>query len=355
MSTVLPGMLRFEEAYQPRPWGGQRLATALGKPAPADTPIGEAWLVSDHPSHVSRVAEGPWAGHTLHQILKAVPDALLGTLAKPTPHGRFPLLLKLLDAAEPLSVQVHPDDHHALRLGEPDVGKTEMWYVLDADPQSCLYCGLHADTTPEQLTQSIHNSGLVEHLMSYPANPGASVFVPAGTIHAIGAGILIAEIQQNSDLTYRLYDWGRTDAQGRPRELHVEKSLAVTKFGQAPAVGTGLRYTAHGIEHTVLGACPYFAGERLESSGGEAHRETGGRSFHLLLGVHGTLHIGCDGETQTLQPGQALLIPGNTTEFTITGTGTLLDYYVPDLTHDIAAPLQTAGHANNLIERLLAR
>lgn len=354
MSTVLPGMLRFEEAYQPRPWGGQRLATALGKPAPADTPIGEAWLVSDHPSHVSRVAEGPWAGHTLHQILKAVPDALLGTLAKPTPHSRFPLLLKLLDAAEPLSVQVHPDDHHAQHLGEPDVGKTEMWYVLDADPESCLYCGLRADTAPEHLAEGMRTGNIVDQLMSYPAIKGASVFVPAGTVHAIGAGVLIAEIQQNSDLTYRLYDWGRTDAQGQPRELHLEKSLAVTKFGQAPAIGNGLTYTNAGLEHTVLGACAYFAGERLENSGGEARRETGGRSFHLLLGVHGTLQIGCDDETQTLQAGQALLVPGNTHEFFLCGEGTVLDYYVPDLAHDIAAPLQAAGHANDQIERLLA-
>jgi hypothetical protein len=242
MSTVLPGMLRFEEAYQPRPWGGHRLATALGKPAPTDTPIGEAWLVSDHPSHVSRVAEGPWAGHTLHEILKAVPEALLGTLARPTPQGRFPLLLKLLDAAEPLSVQVHPDDHHALRLGEPDVGKTEMWYVLDADPQSCLYCGLHADTTPEQLTQGIHNGGLVEHLITFPATPGASVFVPAGTIHAIGAGILIAEIQQNSDLTYRLYDWAAPTPKASPASSTSRNPLpspsSVRRPPSAPACAT---------------------------------------------------------------------------------------------------------------------
>lgn len=355
MSTVLPGLLRFEEAYQPRPWGGQQLANTLGKPAPRDTPIGEAWLISDHPSHESRVADGPWAGHTLHQILRAVPDALLGSLAQPTPHGRFPLLLKLLDAAEPLSVQVHPDDHHAQRLGEPDVGKTEMWYVLDAAPGSRLYCGLCEDTTPEHLVDGVKTGAIVDQLIHYAATPGVSVFVPAGTVHAIGAGILIAEIQQNSDLTYRLYDWGRTDAQGQPRELHVDKSVAVTKFGQAPAIGNGLAYTAHGIEHTILGACPYFAGERLAISGGETRRPTGARSFHLLLGVSGNIALRCDGDAQPLPPGQALLVPGNAQEFTIQGQGTLLDYYVPSITEDILQPLTAAGHPQAAINALLAR
>ncbi len=344
--------LRLDEIYHHRVWGGRNLATLYGKDIPEDKPTAEAWLVSDHPVDVSVVAEGPHAGRTLHDLLEDHAEALLGRRARPNVHGRFPLLLKVLDANDVLSIQVHPDDEIAARLNEPDVGKTEMWHVLHAVPHSELICGLYPSVTAESFEGVMNDEAVVDLMVRFEVEEGTSVFVPAGTVHAIGAGIVLAEIQQNSDLTYRLYDWGRVGSDGKPRELHLDKAMEAIRFGSThTGPNRPLAYEEDGVSRSVLAACRYFAAELLEIP--EAcTRRTGGDTFHILLVRNGDLTVTTDGSEHRLAPGQALLIPGDVAEFRIQGPGSVLDYYVPDLRKDIAEPLKAHGYNKEEILRL---
>lgn len=344
--------LRFQEKFFERPWGGDKLRHVFRKPTPTDKTIGEDWLVSDHRHHESVVSEGPYTGQTLRQLLDQHAESVLGTEAALTVHGRFPLLLKIIDAAEYLSVQVHPDDAAAKRLGEPDVGKTEMWHVLDAEGDSELICGIDKEVTPESFVTAIRQDSVSQQLQRIPAPVDTSILVPAGTVHAIGAGLLIAEIQQNSDLTYRVYDWGRVDAQGRARELHVDKALEVTAFGAPSSMATcPLDYPQDGAEFSILAACRYFASE-LGEVHGDVLRDTKYGSFHILLCKSGGLMIIAGNEQIALEPGQAVVVPAATGEYTLEGDGMVLDYYVPNLRRDIVHRLRTAGHPPEAIVRL---
>ena len=348
----MSSLFHFAEQYVERIWGGDTLRRTLNKDVPNDAVIGEAWLISDHPSAVSVVDEGPSQGQTLRQLIENDPQGILGARAQLTVHGRFPLLLKLLDSGQNLSVQVHPDDACAQRLGEPDVGKTEMWHVLDAVKGSELICGLDTSVTQESFTDAAA-TGEVEALMTrFEAERGMSVFVPAGTVHAICGGILIAEIQQNSDLTYRIHDYGRVDANGQSRELHIEKACQSIHFGSEHG-GTAkpLRYSDGTSEHTVLAACRYFAAE-LVRPGQRFTRTTHGDSFHIALCASETVTVEAGGEQRHLKRGEAVLIAGRIESFSVSGTGTFLDYYVPDLQRDVIHPLLKAGHPKKSIIRL---
>jgi len=346
------GLLRFREAYFPRIWGGNKLHEVYGISVASDRPVGEAWLVADHAQHESVVAQGPREGATLRQLLEENAEAILGTHARLTSHGRFPLLLKLLDAAEHLSVQVHPDDEAAERLGEPDVGKTEMWHVIDADPGSELICGLPAGMNRDALRQAVEDGSIEERMVRFHAPPGTSVFVAAGTVHAIGAGILLAEIQQNSDITYRLHDWGRVDETGAPRELHVDRALEVTHF-DAPHAGpnTPLSYRTEGARIEVLAACRYFAAERVLVDK-MLQRSTHGRSFHLLLAAQRSIAVQAGEDEVRLRPGEAVLVPAAAGTYSVPGPTEFLTYYVPDLAVDVAAPLLAAEQPEAAIVRL---
>lgn len=346
------GLLQFQEAYFERLWGGGKLRTALGRNTPPGKIIGEAWLISDHATHESVVSQGEHAGKTLRELINIYGEELLGSKAALTPYGRFPLLLKLLDSGQALSVQVHPDDPTAHALGEPDVGKTEMWHVMRADPGSALICGLDRALDALHCAEAIQNGSIEQYMHRVPAAPGVSVFVPAGTVHAIGGGILLAEIQQNSDLTYRLYDWGRVDDSGKPRALHVEKALKSIHFGSAHGgAAKALSYTAEGGEYAVQAACRYFAAERVTFAQ-EWRPKITGESFHILLVLDGPVEISAEGQPCTLSEGGAVLVPGGARDVRLNGPGTVLHYYVPDLERDIAAPLRRAGHDEQAIQNL---
>lgn len=351
-------MLRFEEAYLERIWGGEKLRTLYGKPIPPNTPIGEAWLIADHPQHESVVAEGPHQGRTLRSLLEDNPREILGGQPRLTIHGRFPLLLKILDANDLLSVQVHPDDACAAQLGEHDVGKSEMWHVLQADPHSEIICGLKPDVTPERLVDALRVSGAVSlepascsrqpsasdpvvHLMDrFEVAEGTSVFVPAGTVHAIGAGVVLAEIQQNSNLTYRLYDWQRVDVSGKPRPLHVERALKAIHFGsrvsgppathvQPPASPPTTNLSASSLSSfsLPLARCPHFVAECVQVHE-TWERTVMDETFHIVLVKAGPLTFAIDEDEMSLCAGQAVLVPGSLSRFLVRGTGSLLDYYV---------------------------
>ncbi len=222
--------LRFRPIYQYRPWGGRRLANLLTSPLPGDGPIGEAWLLSDRDDHQSVVMDGPLQGKTIGQLLKESPEKVLGTLAGRFP--RFPLLLKFLDARDTLSVQVHPSDGQTNFLPPGESGKTEAWVVLETGPKSRIYAGLQPGTTADDLRKAVANKTVADRLASFRPKVGDGLLTFAGTVHALGDTVVF-EVQQNSDVTFRLYDWDHVDAKtGKPRELQVDQALACLDFGR---------------------------------------------------------------------------------------------------------------------------
>ena len=294
--------IRLDPSFREKVWGTTALEPWFPKP---DKKIGEVWFTFDDNTTS--------AGSRLGELMEQHREALLGTKVPPGPGGgpggRFPILMKFIFTSERLSVQVHPNDDYALaREGSP--GKTEMWHILRADPGAQLALGFRQTLSRESL-RSACVSGEVEHLLNWiDAKPGETYFTPAGTVHAIGAGLALCEIQQNSDLTYRLYDYGR------PRELHLDKSLEVSDLGPHPG-----RAQPDGAR---LAACQYFATETWTLSGTTRY-EADPERFHLLIAVDG--HGRIAGED--FRAGDVFLIPATASPFTIEGTVRFLKSYVP--------------------------
>ena len=242
-------------------WGGRRLNDDFGKDIPL-SPLAETWECSTHPDGPSTVASGPMAGRTLSALLRQAPG-LLG--ARPGPDGGLPILIKFIDAARDLSVQVHPDDAYAREHENVPNGKTELWYVLDAAPGASLIYGFSRDMTARAVRRAVEQGTVERCLQRVPVHKDDVFFIPAGTVHAIGAGALIAEIQQSSNLTYRMYDYGRTDRSGRRRPLHLDKALAVADLHARPLPRQPLRVLRYrpGCASELLCRCRYFQVERL--------------------------------------------------------------------------------------------
>ena len=226
--------LRFEPIYQYRLWGGRRLADLLTAPLPGDGPIGEAWLLSDRDDHSSEVAAGPLKGSTIRQLMEQSPDQLLGKLADR--FRRFPVLLKFLDAHDKLSVQVHPQDEQTDYIPAGESGKTEAWVVLEAARDSRIYAGLTRGTTQDDLELALKNRAVADLLAGFTPTVGDAIFIRAGTVHSL-SDVVVFEVQENSDVTFRLYDWDRVDPKTRkPRPLQVEQAIACIDFDQV-AIG----------------------------------------------------------------------------------------------------------------------
>lgn len=307
MKTTALYPLRFEPIFQKRIWGGRRLEEVLGHILPGDEPIGEAWVLSDQGQHLSRVANGPLRGQRLRQLMEERPEGLLGEAANR--HARFPLLLKFLDARDTLSVQVHPDDRHTHLLPPGQRGKTEAWVVLHAEPGSRIYAGLKPGTGPEELRQALHKQTVADCLVSFEPQPGDCVFLPAGTVHALGGGLVIFEVQQNSDVTYRLYDWDRVDAQtGKPRQLHIEESLACTDF--TAAVSGPVQAVSEPecpAQRERLVACPFFQLWRWHTE--KPFRVGAAGTCRILVGIKGRLNAEHGQQQHPVRQGDVLLLP----------------------------------------------
>lgn len=345
------GILQFESYFAPRLWGGKHLS-AQKEALPASEAIGEAWLISDHPQWESLVKYGPQEGNSLRQLLEEYGTTLLGSQAKPALNGRFPLLLKLIDAGDVLSVQVHPDDEAALALGETDGGKTEMWHILKSAAGSKITAGLQPGQNAQSLRAAVEEGYCAELLRDFPVSPGDSIFVPAGMVHAIGGGILLAEIQQNSDITYRLYDWDRVDKEGKPRELHVDRALEVTCFNDAGGGRVApLRCTEASYEREYLCACPFFASERITVQQTTTFPMTG-RSFKIVLALHEALRLEDPFGAYTVEAGSAALIPAWLPEWSVEKGGEFLCFYVPHFQEDIITPLEAHGYSRAQIAAL---
>lgn len=222
--------LKFEPIYQYRLWGGRRLAHLLSKPLPKDEPVGEAWLLSDRKDHASKVVDGPLKGKTITELIQNYPVELMGE--NNAHFKRFPLLLKFLDCHEVLSVQVHPSDDQTAYIPEGDTGKTEAWVVLETADDSIIYSGLKKGTTKKDLMEAIKTNSVSKKLHRFIPKIDDAVFIHSGTVHTLG-GAVVFEVQENSDVTFRLYDWDRKDPKtGKPRELQVEKAMACIDYNQ---------------------------------------------------------------------------------------------------------------------------
>lgn len=306
MSSIPLYPLRFEPIYQYRLWGGRRLSKLLSAPLPDDGPIGEAWLLSDRDDHQSRVADGPLKGQTLGQLLEKRPEQLLGKLAGR--FRRFPLLLKFLDARDTLSVQVHPSDRQTKYLPTGETGKTEAWVVLEAGTKGRIYAGLKLATTKDSLRQALASGAVPDRLASFTPKSGDGIFIPAGTVHSLG-DVVVFEVQENSDVTFRLYDWGHVDAKtGLPRPLQVDQAMDCIDFSQseigpvAPIVDEArpqLRELLFDCEHFVLwrihAETPFSVG--LEGTP------------RVMVCIDGDGHVEHDGDIYAIDKGDVMLLP----------------------------------------------
>lgn len=299
--------IRLQPRFVERVWGTTDLAPWF--PAPAAT-IGEVWLTADE----NETSEGL----TLRALMERYGERLLGTAVRPAFGGRFPILVKFLFTQAKLSVQVHPDDRYG-EAHEGSPGKTEMWHVLRAEEGATIVAGFRHNLDSERLREVVLDGTVEEHLALWPAAAGQTYFVPARTVHAVGAGVVICEIQQNSDITYRLWDYGR------PRELHIERSLAVAERGPHP----GPLAPVPSAAGEMLATCPYFATERISCRAAVALQSEAER-FHLLVTVEGQGVLTAGGGEWNLGPGECWLIPAECGVYTISGRNLeVLRVYVP--------------------------
>jgi mannose-6-phosphate isomerase len=301
MSPFAP--LSFEPLAMERVWGGRLFETLLGKKLPKGTPVGELWEVVDRPEAQSVVRGGDFQGKTLHDLWSHHRAEIFGKRHSSNSSPRFPLLIKLLDARERLSVQVHPPaDQAALLQGE---SKTECWYFLHASEQASIYTGLKKGVTREDFEKALQRGTVEETLHHTPVRTGESIFIPSGRLHAIGEGLLIVEVQQNSDSTYRVFDWNRLGLDGKPRDLHIEESMASIDFNDFEP-----RLTPS--SESLIADCPYFHVEKLalQEPWDVAQKD----DFSIITCLTGALECG----DASLQAGEFMLIPASQTKVILT-------------------------------------
>jgi len=310
--------LRFTPLPKTRVWGGDALAARAG--GATDRPVGESWEICDHGADVSVVANGSLAGRTLRQLLEEDVDALVGDALDPAMPDRFPLMLKLLDSRDRLSVQVHPDDEQARAAGLDDLGKTEAWYILEADEDAAIYRGLAEALDAEAFRRRVEAGAVAEVLRRVPVRAGEVYHLPAGTIHALGAGLRLAEIQQNSDTTFRLFDWNRVGLDGQPRELHVEAGLAVADLSVPDADRAEPEAVAQeGARRERFASCEKFVLDRLHGFSHPAPLDTDRAGFHILTVVGGAAEVHTAGGVEALGRWDSVLVPAAAGEYTLAG------------------------------------
>jgi mannose-6-phosphate isomerase len=306
-------------------WGGEKLKTLFDKPAESPS-VAESWELAAHPDGDCTIAGGPYEGMKLSAFFRDFPVAFGKNVAG---KKEFPVLIKLIDARESLSVQVHPDDEYARRV-EGGAGKTEMWYVLDREPGAFLYCGFNRGMTADEMRLRIRENTITEVLRRVPVDPGDVFFIPSGMVHAIGAGILLAEIQQNSNTTYRVYDYDRCGPDGKRRPLHIEKAIeaALKSPGGTEPPGRGDPVLLRGTVLRRLASCSYFTVELVELSKGHEFSPDGS-SFVSLLCIEGAASLAdCRGRLDIAR-GESVFIPAVCGGFSLEGRATFLMTTVP--------------------------
>ncbi len=297
----------FHPIFKERVWGGHEIGRLYGKKLPSGVPVGESWEISDRPGDASVIANGPLAGKDLRWLMENHAPELLGD-AKPAGGNRFPLLCKILDAREKLSLQVHPPVDKAAKLGgEP---KTEMWFIADAAPGAELYVGLKRGVTGAEFEKKIQTGEVVGCFHRIPVRAGDAMFLPSGRVHAIGAGLVIFEIQQNSDTTYRVFDWNRVGLDGKPRELHVAESLASINFEDFEPALIQSRFAGSEVKSRLLVNGRLFNVEALEMKPG-ASLNLKPRKLQIIVAVCGELEVKSAPVSVNLAAGQFCLVPAS--------------------------------------------
>ena len=357
--------LKFYPIYKERIWGGTALAQRLGRELSSDK-VGESWDVACHPNGTSVIANGPWIGRSLDQIAKHYGRQLLGTSLRDADIRKFPLLMKILDASDRLSVQVHPDDEYASENEAGELGKSELWYILHAAPGARIVYGLEPGVTREGLATGLE-SGCLDGVLRWVEVYSGDVFdIPAGLVHALGGGIIVAEIQQNSDTTYRVFDYNRLDDCGKIRELHAAKALNVVDFSHGDGAGAGrepvvgfIVQESESCTRRIMVANKHFAVELLDlkpfdsSVAGYSEVATGSR-FLILTCTEGNSAIHHRAGTTELRLGESCLIPASLGRFelrSIGGAATIMKSFVPDFELDIVKPLREAGYYRRTVGR----
>lgn len=336
--------LLFKPLYKDYIWGGRRLES-LGKKLPEGN-TAESWEIACHPAGTGIVSNGAYKGKSLQELIDKYKEQLLGTVVYQEDGNKFPLLIKLIDANKDLSVQVHPDDEYAFVNENGELGKNEMWYVVDAQPETQLVSGIKKGITKDDFQRAV-TKGTVEDCLNFVDVKAGDCFnIPAGLVHAIGSGNLICEIQQNSNTTYRVYDYNRTDDKGNKRPLHVEKALDVIDFSDRDKIKyTGLSITADNLERTFLVANKYFAVEKINFNG-EFSENTEGERFHCFTVLDGSIEI----NGIEIPKAHSCLIPASAGKYEVSGNGTVIKSYVPDLQKNVMFPLMDAGYTMEEIE-----
>lgn len=326
-------------------WGGRKLNQLFPRLPQTQGPLGEVWVLWEGLA----IENGPLQGQTLADLVQQDPAAMLGSHLAGQPQQAFPLLLKFIDAQETLSVQVHPDDSYAQTLEKQPFGKTEFWYVLDAAPGAQIIYGTSHPTTEQEMRQALAEGRVTDHLQFVPVSTGDVILLLAGTIHAMGEGIVVYELQQSSDITYRLFDWNRVPAGGVVRELHVDQSLDVADLEPKKAKKVQPASLLEGANtQRLLCACRYFAAELLDLTE-PFSQDTGMACFHIITGLEGSCQLvygPAPNERMILEAGETVLIPAGLDGYEIQPIDqpcVLIKGYVPDLLADVVHPLQARG------------
>jgi mannose-6-phosphate isomerase len=342
---------RLEPVFSPRPWGARSLAPFFPEKTGLGEPLGEAWLTGSE----CVFANGPFAGRKLGDAWREMPAEWTGTRADAK--AEFPLLVKFIFPEEKLSVQVHPDDAYAAKH-EPAAGgrgKTEMWYAVRARPGAEAMVGLKSEVTRERFARAISDGTAEDCLLHVPIAEGDAIFVPAGTAHTIGPGLVLCEIQEQSDLTYRVYDYNRRDAKGRARELHIEKALEVVRFGaQTGGKVNPVRIDEGGAEKTYLASCRYFETSRWRISGPVAMGSSQ-ETFELIVFLEGSGTICWQGRQEKFKLAQVWMIPAGLGEYHIApeGGASFLRTFVPGEPGEFGAGLTRNGMSKAEWSRLV--
>lgn len=314
--------LQFEPILKERIWGGEKLKTLLHKPITSAI-TGESWELSTVEGDVSIVANGEWKGKSLTEVINSFPDEILGTAVHIRFGKQFPLLFKYLDAREDLSIQVHPNDELAKKRHN-SFGKTEMWYIMQADDNARIIVGFKENSNAEEYLENLENNTLLSILDDVKVKSGDVFFLETGTVHAIGAGLVVAEIQQTSDITYRLYDFDRVDAKGNTRELHVDLALEAINYNK---VETKKSYTNKSNQSNTVVDCPYFTTNYIPLDGAISVSKSR-ESFTVYMCVEGSFEIEYNNSKTQYIKGDTVLIPAAMNAFILNGKASILEIYI---------------------------
>lgn len=314
--------LQFEPILKERIWGGEKLKTVLHKPITSIN-TGESWELSAVEGDVSVVANGEWKGKLLTAIINDAPDEILGTAVHARCGKQFPLLFKYLDASKDLSIQVHPNDELAKKRHN-SFGKTEMWYIMQADEDARIIVGFKEKSNANAYLENLKNKTLLAILDDVKVKQGDVFFLETGTVHAIGAGLVVAEIQQTSDITYRLYDFDRTDANGNSRELHVDLALEAINYSK---VETKKEYSKNINDSNEIVECPYFTTNFIPLDGVISVSKSG-KTFTVYMCTAGTFELEYQHSKSQYRKGDTVLIPAAMNAFILNGKASILEIYI---------------------------